>query len=101
MIANATALGTANASGKSRSGFQDFVDQYSVNGAQGLSDDEILAAKGAFQKGRMQQSARQAYTFDDDQFTIDAEAAATLGVAGNERHSFWDYLSESEDKNVE
>ena len=95
LIANATAWGTANASGKSRSGFQDFVDQYSVNGAQGLSDDEILAAKGAFQKGRMQQSARQAYTFDDDQFTIDAEAAATLGVAGNERHSFWDYLSEN------
>ena len=95
LIANATAWGTANASGKSRSGFQDFVDQYSVNGAQGLSDDEILAAKGAFQKGRMQQSARQAYKFDDDQFTIDAEAAATLGVAGNERHSFWDYLSEN------
>jgi hypothetical protein len=95
LIANATAFGTANASGINGSSFRDLVDQYSVDGAQGLSDDEILAAKGAFQKGRMKQSAKQAYKFDDGQFTIDAEAAATLGVAGNERHSFWDYLSEN------
>ena len=95
MIANATAFGTANASGINGSSFQDLVDQYSVDGAQGLSEDEILAAKGAFQKGRMKQSAKQAYKFDDDQFATDAESAATLGVAGNERHSFWDYLSEN------
>ena len=95
LIANATAFGTANASGINGSSFQDLVDQYSVDGAQGLSEDEILAAKGAFQKGRMKQSAKQAYKFDDDQFATDAESAATLGVAGNERHSFWDYLSEN------
>ena len=95
LITNANAFGTANASGIGGSSFQDFVDQYRAEGAQGLSDDEILAAKGAYLKGRMEQSAKQAYKFDDDQFATDAEAAATLGVAGNERHSFWDYLSEN------